>query len=392
MRKDIVLLGLAYVLSQFYRSFLSVLTVPLQRDLGATPEEMANASGLWFLFFALSQIPVGAMLDRIGPRRTAAWLLLFGGGGGAATFVVATAPWHISLGMALLGIGCAPVLMAAYYILAREYPPSRFSTYAGLIVGIGTTGSIFSSLPLVWAVDLFGWRGTMAVLAGLSIAAALGILVVVRDPARVTVEKHGSIFDILRIPAMWPILPLMTVCYLPAGGFRGVWTGPYLTEVYGADFATIGTVALILGVAVVAGTLAYGPGELVFRTRKWLAAVGVAIATLTCFALIVLPPSGIWQAAILIAALCFFSSCYSLLISHGRAFVPPHLIGRGVTLLNLCGMMGVGGSQLITGRIYAAEAAAGSSPAQTYDAIFLFYGVALALGLVAYLFSRDRLD
>ncbi|MGR3371924.1 MAG: MFS transporter [Pseudooceanicola nanhaiensis] len=392
MRKDIILLGLAYVLSQFYRSFLSVLTLPLQRDLGATAEQLASASGLWFLFFAASQIPVGSMLDRIGPRRTAAWLLLAGGGGGAGMFVIATAPWHISVGMALLGIGCAPVLMAAYYILARDFPTSQFSVLAGLIVGIGTSGSIFSSLPLVWAVDLMGWRGTMAALAGLSIAAALGLLAIVRDPKRLEVENHGSLLDILKIPAMWAMLPLMTVCYLPAGGFRGVWTGPYLSELFGADFDTVGVVALILGIAVVTGTLAYGPGERIFHTRKWLAFTGSSIAALTCFVLIALPHDNMWLAVTLIAVICFFSACYPMMISHGRAFFPPHLIGRGVTLMNLCGMLGVGGSQVVTGRIHTAVTEGGGAPGAAYNAIFLFYGVALTIGVAAYLFAPDRTD
>ena len=37
-------------------------------DIGATAENLASASGLWFLAFALMQIPVGVALDRIGPR------------------------------------------------------------------------------------------------------------------------------------------------------------------------------------------------------------------------------------------------------------------------------------------------------------------------------------
>ena len=72
MRAGLALLCLAYVLSQFFRAFLAVLSGPLERDLGTTPDDLAFASGLWFLVFAAMQIPVGWALDRIGPRRTAA--------------------------------------------------------------------------------------------------------------------------------------------------------------------------------------------------------------------------------------------------------------------------------------------------------------------------------
>ncbi|MGA0923132.1 MAG: MFS transporter, partial [Lutimaribacter sp.] len=89
MRKGLVLLCLAYVLSQFFRAFLAVLTQLLQDDIGATADDLAFASGMLFLSFAVMQIPVGEALDRVGPRLTAAVLLGVGGGGGAALFAMA---------------------------------------------------------------------------------------------------------------------------------------------------------------------------------------------------------------------------------------------------------------------------------------------------------------
>ena len=117
----ILLLTLAYVLSQFFRSFLAVLSQPLNADLGINSEGLAFASGLWFLSFAAMQIPVGWALDTIGARRVAAILLLIGGAGGAAVFALAQSVWHINLSMILVGIGCAPVLMASYYIFCLLY-------------------------------------------------------------------------------------------------------------------------------------------------------------------------------------------------------------------------------------------------------------------------------
>ncbi len=153
MRAGLILLCLAYVLSQFFRAFLAVLSGPLERDLGATPDDLAFASGLWFLVFAAMQIPVGWALDRVGPRRTAAVLLLIGGGGGAALFAVATTPLHVSLAMALIGVGCAPVLMASYYIFARQFPPARFATLAALMLGVGSVGNLVASYPMAFAAE-----------------------------------------------------------------------------------------------------------------------------------------------------------------------------------------------------------------------------------------------
>src|SRR6056297_2038951 len=184
MRAGMILLCLAYVLSQFFRAFLAVLSGPLERDLGATPDDLAFASGLWFLVFAAMQIPVGWALDRVGPRRTAAVLLLIGGGGGAALFAVATTPAHVSLAMALIGVGCAPVLMASYYIFARQFPPAKFATLAALMLGVGSVGNLVASYPMALASEWIGWRMTLVGLAALSTLVAVGLYILIRDPIR----------------------------------------------------------------------------------------------------------------------------------------------------------------------------------------------------------------
>ena len=59
MTPGMIFLVLAYVLSQFYRAFLAVLSPVLATDIGAGAEDLAMASGLWFVVFAAMQIPVG---------------------------------------------------------------------------------------------------------------------------------------------------------------------------------------------------------------------------------------------------------------------------------------------------------------------------------------------
>ena len=148
MRAGLVLLCLAYVLSQFFRAFLAVLAPLLERDIGTSPDVLAVASGLWFLSFAIMQLPVGWALDRIGPRRTASVLLLLGGGGGALVFALAQGALHVHLAMLLIGVGCSPVLMASYYIFARQFAPARFATLAALMLGVGSLGNLVASYPM----------------------------------------------------------------------------------------------------------------------------------------------------------------------------------------------------------------------------------------------------
>ena len=392
MRIGIACLVMAYVLSQFYRAFLAVLAPDLFTDIGAMPAGLADASGLWFLAFAAMQIPVGAALDRIGPRRTAAALLALGGGGGALIFAQATGPGDVRLAMALIGVGCSPVLMASYYIFARTYSAAVFATLAGATIGIGSLGNIAGSVPLVWAVGALGWRGTMTALAALTLLVALSVALFVKDPPKATGPQRGSLLDLLKMPALWPILIMMFASYAPSAGLRGLWIGPYVEEVYAAGPALIGQVTLIMGLAMIAGNFLYGPLDRLFGTRKWVIFWGNVIGALACLALFALPDAGLWASTALLAVVGLAGASFAVIVAHARALFPPHLTGRGVTLVNLFGIGGVGLMQAVTGRVHTAVSAGAADPAAPYAAIFLCMGLLLVAGLVAYLWSTDRTD
>lgn len=396
MRAGIASLVLAYVLSQFYRAFLAVLSPVLATDIGATPDLLAQASGLWFLAFALMQLPVGWALDRIGPRATASGLLAVGGLG-AAVFALATGAGAINLAMVLIGIGCAPVLMASYYIFARAYSAAVFGTLAGVTIGIGSLGNIAASLPLSAMVDAVGWRSTMWGLSALTLLTAAVILLLVRDPERAPGPQQGSLLDLLKMPALWPVLLMMATCYAPPAGLRGLWAGPYFSDVFGADAARIGQITLIMGLGMVAGNFAYGPLDRLLGTRKWLVFGGNAAMTVCLVVLAFNAQVSGWLPVALFAAVGFFGASFPMVMAHGRAFLPPHLVGRGVTLINLFGIGSAGLIQLASGRLHTAltpDPALLNSvpPSAPYAALFLFYAATVAAGLLVYLLSQDRTD
>jgi predicted MFS family arabinose efflux permease len=396
MRLGIATLVLGYVLSQFYRAFLAVLAPVLEADLGATKENLATASGAWFLAFALMQFPVGEALDRIGPRRTAAAALLVGAVG-AGIFAMATTPAMLTVAMALIGVGCSPVLMASYYIFAREYSPAVFGTLAGATIGIGGLGNIGASLPLTAAVEAFGWRETVWALAAVTALFGVAVAALVRDPARAPKGAGGSVLTVLRMRELWPIFAVMLVCYAPAAGLRGLWLGPYFTDVHGYSRPQVGQAGLWMGLAMVAGSFAYGPLDRWFKTRKWVILIGNGIGLAAMGMMLVMGNPSPLQATLIFAGIGFFSSTFPVVIGHGRAFLPPHLTGRGVALINLCGIGSAGIMQVVTGRIHAALTPAdgivnSAPPATPYMGIFLFYVVCVSVGLLVYLFSKDRTD
>ncbi len=377
------------MLSQFYRAFLAVLSPVLKADLGISADDLATASGAWFLAFAVMQIPIGAALDRVGPRLTAAVLHAVGGVG-VVLFASAQGPVQIQVGMALIGVGCAPVLMASYYIFARIYPAAIFATLAAFIIAIGNLGNIAASVPLAWSIDAYGWRATMWGMAVVTFAVAALVLFTVRDPARLPEGPRGSLLDLLRMWQLWPIMIMMAACYAPGASLRGLWVGPYYADVFGADAARIGAVSLVMGLAMIAGNFAYGPLDRVFGTRKGVI-IGGNLVVLAAFAgLWVWPDDAGWWPIAMIVLIGAFGATFPVVMAHGRAFLPAHLMGRGVTLINLFGIGAAGLVQVATGRIHAGAAGL-AAPAQ-YGAVFLFLAGVVALGLVIYAFAQDRTD
>ncbi|WP_113912075.1 MFS transporter [Roseovarius dicentrarchi] len=388
MRAGLILLCLAYVLSQFYRAFLAVLGAVLARDIGTGPEDLAFASGLWFLAFAGAQLPIGWALDRFGPRRTSAIMLLIGGAGGALVFGFAQGAAHVNLAMLMIGAGCAPVLVSAYFILARQGSPAQFATMAALLLAIGSLGNLGASWPMAWAVEAIGWRASMIGLAAITALAAMVLLIFVRDPEAAPGGRRGSVMDLLKMRALWPIFPMMFVCYAPVAAIRGLWIGPYLSDVFGLGTAQLGQASLVMGIAMIGGTLIYGPLDRIFGTHKWVIFSGNMACAAASLALAMVVGHSVGLGIALCAAIGLFGSTFPVMIAHARGFFPAHLAGRGVTLMNLFGIGGVGLMQLGSGVIHA-RVAASSGDVASYAALFAFFGIAALAGSLVYLFSRD---
>lgn len=392
MKLGILFLVFGYFLSQFYRSFLAVLTPVLGSDLGATAADLSFASGMWFAVFAAMQIPVGWALDRFGPRLTAALLLAVGGGGGAALFATAQSPFAISLAMALFGVGGAPVLMASYFIFARMYPQAMFATLAGAMIGFGSAGNLAGSAPLAWAVGAFGWRETMWGLAVTALVIALALLFTLRDPPRAAEETtaKGTLFSLFFNRNLLLIFPLMLVNYTAAMGIRGLWAGPYLSDVFGMDRTGIGNITLIMASAMAIGSFVYGPLERRIGSKKKVVLAANFAGAVLCLILWAVPDKSWLLSAALFTAIGFFGTTFPVIMAHGQLFLPRHLTGRGITLLNLFGIGGVGLMQFATSALAKSVPPEYAVTPQFYGSLFLLFAASLLTGCAVYLFSAEK--
>ena len=382
-------LACAYVLSQFYRSFLAVLTPALTSDLQADKADLALASGIWFITFALMQFVVGIALDRYGPRRTAAIIFGLGTVSGAVIFATAQTPVAIVIAMALFGIGCSPILMASLFLFARRSPASKFAVMTSSLVAFGNLGNVVGASPLALAVESFGWREVMLGLGGASLIISLLISLTVRDPAKATSEQSGmgGYGALLKSKVLWAVMIMTLLCYAPVASIRGLWAGPYLLDMYDANALQIGQATLYMALGMIVGSLVYGPLDRWFNTRKWVVFTGNVIVLGALLVFAINPVRSLDTATGLFVIIGLCGTSYGVLMAHGRQFLPAHLVGRGVTLLNFCSIFGVGAMQFVSGRVVQQQADP-SAPA-SYQILFTLYAVTLGVALFIYLFSRD---
>lgn len=389
----ITAMAIAYVLSQFFRSFMAVLTPALTAELGAGKVELSIASGAWFAAFALMQFVVGASLDRRGPKRTAALISGLGCGGGAFLFAAATKPWMIIAGMALIGAGCAPVLMAGIFIFARSFPPARLAVLTSWFIAFGSLGNVLGTTPLARTAEAFGWRPVVFAMGVLSVLTALAIQMLVRDPPQAESSPGANrgfsgYVEVARLRSLWPIIPLVGMNYAPMIGILGLWAGPYLTDVHGADALVIGKVTFFMALAVIAGNFLYGPLDTIFGTRKWVAFFGNLGSAVVLVWMAILPQQSIAMITVALCLLAAFGTSFALLMAHARGFIPVHLTGRGITLLNFFSIGGVGLAQFLSGWVVEGLTRP-DQPAFAYSALFAFYAFLVIAALLIYLRMPD---
>jgi predicted MFS family arabinose efflux permease len=385
----LVTLCAAYVLSQFFRSFLAIVAPNLTRELGLGPGELGALSGMWFGAFAMAQFPIGWALDSFGPRRTIAGALL-GAVAGAFVFAAASGFAAMMAAMALIGIGCAPVLMGSMFVFGRAYPPERFAVLSSLVLGIGALGVLAAATPLAYAVEAFGWRLSMAVIGALTAAATVAVFLLITDPPLATRAAHQEssawrdLVSIMRLRPLWPLFPLTFVAYAVVAAERSLWIGPYLLEVHRLDPIARGNGILAMSIAMSAGAIAYGPAERLLRSPKRTVMIGSLLAGAAFAVLGAVPALSTGAAVVLLSLVGGFGMTYGILMTHARAFFPEHLLGRGITFMNFIFIAGAGIVQAVSGLFMKTAAGSGVAPADAFGHLHLAFGLMLLAATAVY--------
>jgi len=391
----IALLGASFGVSQFIRTAPAVLAPELRRELGLSPETLGLVFGLFFVAFTLVHVPVGALLDRYGPRRVMTLMLLLASAG---TFVFATGEdaGVLIAGQVLSGIGSSAAFVGGLSVIARWFPRERFGAMASWLTAAGGIGPILSGTPFAALVEAIGWRDAWRVGGAALALVAVVIALRVRDapaghayharaPERLRDTVKG-IGPILATRQVWGIIALAFAAFAVQIAVRGLWGGPYLADVLGFDAIARGNLLLAMSVAGTIGAVAFG----------WLESRGVArvalilYGTLTVigtYAFIAALPNQGAVATSLLFVLVGVSGPYTiLLLAHARALFPDHLTARAITTVNVANFLGVSVMQIVPGWILGAFPEVNGHPPETaYRTMFGVLAATLAAALLIFL-------
>ncbi|MCC2954681.1 MFS transporter [Massilia sp. IC2-477] len=179
----LTLLVVTGVINYLDRATLAVANEFIRADLGLSMGQMGILLSAFSWSYALCQLPVGVLVDKIGPR----WLL----GAGlvlwslaqAAGGLVSSFGWFV-LARIVLGIGEAPQFPAAARVVSNWFPLRARGTPTGIFNSASPLGFALAPLCLSPLIAATSWHWAFFVTGALGIVAAVVWVILYRDPVR----------------------------------------------------------------------------------------------------------------------------------------------------------------------------------------------------------------
>jgi type IV secretory pathway TrbF-like protein/sugar phosphate permease len=264
-------------LSYLFRTINALISGDLTSDLALGAADLGLLTSVYFLTFAMAQLPIGVLLDRYGPRRVQSALLLVAAAG-AALFATSGGFATLVLARALIGLGVAAAFTAGLKATVLWFPKERIALVNGYMVMLGALGAVTATAPAEILLARTGWRGLFELLAVATAACALVIYLIVPEARSAAPPSKGaasaSLKTVYADPRFWRLAPLSATCVGSAWALQGLWAAPWLADVEGVDRA-----GLIRHLFVMAVALSFG-AVLLGTTADRLARRGIGPRTL----------------------------------------------------------------------------------------------------------------
>ncbi len=173
----------AALLNYFDRSALAIGNPLIRHDLGLSVAQMGLLLSAFLWVYAFTQLPVGALLDRIRPRKALGIGLVLWSAAQAIGGLV-TGFWPFVAARALLGLGEAPMFPTAAAVV-RDWFPAHKRTGATGLWNSASAGAQALAPPLLTLLMIaVGWRAMFVTLGLVGFALAALWTLAYRDRRR----------------------------------------------------------------------------------------------------------------------------------------------------------------------------------------------------------------
>ena len=338
-----------YILAVFHRTSLSVAGLVAVDRFDISASQLAVFTMVQLLVYAAMQIPVGVMLDRVGPRRMlTGGLILMTGGQLAFAMVSAYSP---ALGArVLVGMGDAMVFASVLRLVASWFAPARNPLVTQATGMFGQLGAIAAAVPMSAALATLGWSTAFTLTAGLGVVLGLVLFLVVRDTPRSDVQAEPPV-------RLAVVADGLKSSWAQPGTRLGLWTHfttmssvtamvllwgyPFFVQGEGLSGSQAG---ILLTLATVASLIS-GPliGSFVARHpfHRSTVVLGVIATIVTMWTLVLAWPGSapVWLLAALMLALGVGGPASMVGFDFARTFNPPHRLGGATGIVNQGGFI-----------------------------------------------------
>lgn len=387
------IMSVLYFFSILHRVGIAVISFDIMTEFSTDASLLGLMSSTYFFPYAIAQLPVGILLDRIGVRKTVVSLAAVACLG-SLIFSAGSSILMLSVGRALVGFGVGGFYVSALKAIAIWFGPRRFATLAGLLTSLGNVGGIVATSPLALLTLAIGWRGTFMIITALmAVFAAVAWLTISRDEGESFRSGSSVVADLREVFSNRSFLLLSIIPFFVYGffiSFQGLWGGPFLMDVYGMDKAAAGFYLMFIAIGfTIAGPTGGFISDRFLMRRKPVMVAGIAVGL------------AFWSILALLGGSmgpCLIASSYFLLgfgfgfaniyMTISKEMFGSRISGTAMAAINLFNFMGAGFFQYFMGFLLDTfESGARTFPA--YQAIFFMCVAFMALSLVLGLLSRE---
>ncbi len=297
-------LAAAFLFVNVYRLSTAVIADDLMGAFRITGTQLGMLHAVFFVVYAIMQIPTGVLVDRVGPRWTAAC--------GAVIMNVGAIWFGLAQGFGagiaarfLVGLGGSVIFISMLRFTANWYRPREFVAMNGVCFAVGGLGGILATTPFAVMVDGLGWRTAMIGLGAGGLVVAMMIGGFVRDTVQQTSldpiseieptqslrleEIRPAVEAVLRDRFVWIVSILL---FWTAGinlTLFGLWGIPYVVQIHGTSVRFASLFTLAGGIGAVLGPPMIGALAARIGHRDGIILLGTVLYTVAITSLAVFP-------------------------------------------------------------------------------------------------------